>query len=121
VLTAAELVKRCRAASEQLALVYSLNSPDLFQASLFDNWVAFLQESGMLVEAAAGALTYDEPMLEELAGALAFVLPAQLRQTLVNLAGAAARPLSGNASRQIDEGEPNVRRSDPESERSRAE
>ena len=121
VLRANELVKRCRAASEQLALIYSLNSPDLFHASLFNNWVAFLLDSGVLAEGADATLVFDESTVEELAGALAFVMPAQLRQTLVNLAGAAARPLSGGLNRRIGAGELAVRHSDPESERSRAE
>jgi glycerol-3-phosphate O-acyltransferase len=97
VLTRIELVKRCRAASEQLALIYSLNSPDLFQASLFENWVEFLQESAVLSENSDGKLVFAEETATELAGALAFVLPAQLRQTLVNLAGAAARPFAVGA------------------------
>ena len=121
VLTGADLVKRCRAASEQLAMIYSLNSPDLFHASLFNNWIGFLQDSGVLGEHSDGTLVFDEPTVEELAGALAFVLPPQLRQTLVNLAGAAARPLSGESNRRGGGGELAVRRSDPESEHSRAE
>ncbi|HEX5048888.1 MAG TPA: glycerol-3-phosphate 1-O-acyltransferase PlsB [Gammaproteobacteria bacterium] len=95
VLRVAELVRRCRAASEQLALVYSLNSPDLFQAELFDTWLSYLRGAALLGEDAEGALSYDEGVLTELAAALGFVLPAGLRQTLVNLAGAAAPPSSG--------------------------
>jgi glycerol-3-phosphate O-acyltransferase len=95
VLRSAELVRRCRAASEQLALVYTLDSPDLFQAGLFDNWVAFLRESKVLEESAEGTLLFEERVLGELAAALDFVLPASLRQTLMNLAGAAAPPPSG--------------------------
>jgi glycerol-3-phosphate O-acyltransferase len=85
-----ELVRRCRAASERLALIYALNSPDLFQADLFNNWIDFLRESSVLEESPDGLLSFDEPQLAELAGALGFVLPAPLRQTLTNLAGAAA-------------------------------
>jgi glycerol-3-phosphate O-acyltransferase len=94
-LRAAELVRRCRAASEQLAFVYALDSPDLFQASLFDTWVAFLLESKVVEEGAEGALVFDERTLGALAAALDCVLPARLRQTLMSLAGAAAAPPSG--------------------------
>jgi glycerol-3-phosphate O-acyltransferase len=97
-LSGAELVRRCRAASERLALIYALNSPDLFHAGLFDNWVAYLRESDVLAESAEGTLEFDEQGFDELASALAFVLPAGLRQTLTNLAGAtapAADPTAG--------------------------
>jgi len=95
VLRAAELVRRCRAASEQLALIYALNSPDLFQAELFDTWVEYLRGAALLGEDSGGVLSFDEGVLAELAAALGFVLPAGLRQTLVSLAGTAAPPPSG--------------------------
>ena len=118
-LTRGELVRRCRSASERLALIYSLNSPDLFQSDLFANWIGFLEESGM-VRGTEG-LVFDEPTLDELLGALGFALPPQHRQTLVHLASAATPPASGEATRPIDESEPVLRRSDPESGHSRAE
>jgi glycerol-3-phosphate O-acyltransferase len=117
--TRAELVRRCKAASERLALVYSLNSPDLFQSDLFANWVGFLEESGIV--SGTESIVFDEPTLGELAGALGFALPPQLRQTLVHLASAATPPASGEATRPIDESELVLRRSDPESGHSRAE
>jgi len=120
-LSSRELVRRCASASEQLALIYSLNSPDLFQGVLFDTWIAFLEQSRVLGENAEGKLLFDETLLEELAGALGFVLPAPLRQTLVNLAGAANPPSSREAGELSAVGAPSVRRSDRESERSRAE
>jgi glycerol-3-phosphate O-acyltransferase len=89
-LSGRELVRRCAAASEQLALVYALNSPDLFQGDLFDTWIVFLEQSGVLAEDVSSKLTFDETALQELAGALGFVLPPRLRQTLANLAGANA-------------------------------
>ncbi|HET7132674.1 MAG TPA: hypothetical protein VFJ95_10525, partial [Gammaproteobacteria bacterium] len=95
VLRPAELVRRCRAASEQLALIYGLNSPDLFQADLFDTWVEYLRGAGLVAEDSSGALAFDEPVLDELAAALGFVLPAGLRQTLENLAGTAAPVQAG--------------------------
>jgi glycerol-3-phosphate O-acyltransferase len=95
VLRPAELVRRCRAASEQLAMIYGLNSPDLFQADLFDTWVDYLRGAGLVAEDSSGALAFDETVLHELAAALGFVLPAGLRQTLENLAGTAAPVPSG--------------------------
>lgn len=120
-LTSRELVRRCAAASEQLALVHSLNAPDLFQGALFDTWISFLEQIGVLAADASSRLLFDQALIEELAGALGFVLPPRLRQTLVNLAGAAnpAPPLE--ADEPSAAGDPAVRHSDPESERSRAE
>jgi glycerol-3-phosphate O-acyltransferase len=120
-LTSRELVRRCAAASEQLALVHSSSSPDLFQGALFDTWIAFLERIGVLAEDAASKLLFDEPLLAELAGALGFVLPPRLRQTLVNLAGVANLSPSLDADVQPAESDRAVRRSGPESERSRAE
>jgi glycerol-3-phosphate O-acyltransferase len=119
VLTARELVKRCRAASEQLALVYTLASPDLFAAGLFENWIGYLEEAGLVADGADGKLAFDAASLAELAACLAFVLPTQIKASLTNLAGAAARPLSGESSRPSGAGD--VRRSSPESAHSRAE
>jgi glycerol-3-phosphate O-acyltransferase len=100
-LTARELVRRCAAASEQLSLVYALSSPDLFQAALFETWIGFLEQTGVLAEEASSKLLFEAPLLEELAGALGFVLPPRLRQTLVNLAGATS------ASRSVEPAAPN--------------
>jgi glycerol-3-phosphate O-acyltransferase len=126
-LTSRELVRRCAAVSEQLALIYTLNSPDLFQRDLFDTWIAFLGEMGVLAEDASNKLQFDDALLEELAGALGFVLPPRLRQTLVSLAGA-ANPTPAREPDQPDEptaagASPTaaITRSDRESERSRAE
>jgi glycerol-3-phosphate O-acyltransferase len=97
--SAHELVKRCRAASEQFALIYALNAPDLFQAALFENWVGFLQASGLLEETAHGTLWFDEATVANLEASLGAVLPEGKRQTLLSLAGAATRPLSGELGR----------------------
>jgi glycerol-3-phosphate O-acyltransferase len=121
VLASRELVARCRAASEQLALIYSLNSPDLFHAGLFDNWVSYLVDAGTLRVAPDGTLKFDREDLEELAGCLAFALPVGMKLTLQNLAGAVVETPSGYRDRRISAGEPSVRRSSLGSEHSRAE
>jgi glycerol-3-phosphate O-acyltransferase len=121
VLTSRELVRRCAAASERLALIYSSSSPDLFQGDLFDTWIAFLEQSGVLSEDAERKLLFDQAPLEELAGALGFVLPPRLHQTLVNLAGAASPSPPREADEPLAASNAAVRHSDRESERSRAE
>jgi glycerol-3-phosphate O-acyltransferase len=85
-----DLIRRCSDAAEQLSLIYALNSPDLFQANLFDNFVSYLEDAQLLYENAEGRLAFDEGSLNELAVALGFVLPPQLKRTLINLAGLAA-------------------------------
>ena len=120
-LTSRELVRRCAAVSEQLALIYSSNSPDLFQGDLFDTWITFLEQSGCSPRTRRASCCSTRHLLEELAGALGFVLPPRLRQTLVNLAGAANPSPSGDADEPSAASDAAVRHSDPESERSRAE
>lgn len=85
----AELVRECSEVSEQLALIYSLDSPDLFHASLFENLVAFLVEWGIVAEASAGGLRFEPDAVEKLAGELGLGLPPAVRQTLSNMAGVA--------------------------------
>ncbi len=121
VLTSRELVRRCAAVSEQLALIYSSSSPDLFQGDLFDTWITFLEQSRVLGENAESKLCFEEALLEELAGALGFVLPPRMHQTLVNLAGAASPAPSPGANEPSAASDAAVRHSDRESERSRAE
>jgi glycerol-3-phosphate O-acyltransferase len=94
-LRAAELVERCTAAAQQLALIYAASSPDLAQAELFRRWVAYLAEAGFLIEQAGGKLGFDAERLAELGAALEWALPVSVRQTLENLAVAAIRPPSG--------------------------
>ncbi|HEU4619957.1 MAG TPA: glycerol-3-phosphate 1-O-acyltransferase PlsB [Gammaproteobacteria bacterium] len=85
-LTRAALVRECSEVSEQLAMIYSLDSPDLFHASLFDNLVAFLIEEG-IVRPDAGGLAFERASVEKLAGALGMALRPAVRQTLSNLVG----------------------------------
>jgi glycerol-3-phosphate O-acyltransferase len=93
-----ELIARCSEAAERLSLIYELNSPDLFQANLFENFVSYLEDSQLLHEDSEGRLAFDETPLNDLAVALGFVLPAQLKRTLTNLAGlAVAAPSSLSA------------------------
>ena len=85
-----DFIARCSEAAEQLALIYSLHSPDLFQTGLFDNLVSYLEERGVLSQSSQGVLSFETAMLDELANMLGKVLPPQLRRTLLNLAGTAS-------------------------------
>ncbi|HEX5420035.1 MAG TPA: glycerol-3-phosphate 1-O-acyltransferase PlsB [Gammaproteobacteria bacterium] len=90
-----ELVRECSEVSEQLAVIYSLDSPDLFHASLFENLVAFLVEWGIVTEAPEGGLAFEQASLEQLAAELGLALRPAVRQTLSNLAGVALTRPSG--------------------------
>jgi glycerol-3-phosphate O-acyltransferase len=91
-------VARCSDAAEQLSLIYALNSPDLFYPELFENFVEYLQSQGLAREDDDGYLAFEADMLGALATALGGMLQAQLRRTLVNLAGLAVTYPSGRAA-----------------------
>lgn len=91
-------IARCSEAAEHLSLIYALNSPDLFQAELFENFVGYLEDAGLVHEDEQSRVAFDEDELGGLAAALGLMLQAQLRRTLVNLAGKAASHPSGRAA-----------------------
>jgi glycerol-3-phosphate O-acyltransferase len=83
-----EIVARCVEAADQLAMLYSLNSPDLFEAGLFETLIDGFQQQGLVTEDADGRLNFAEP-LEQIAEDLGCLLRPRVRQTLHNFAGAA--------------------------------
>ncbi len=84
-----ELVRECSELSEQLALIYSVDAPDLFHSSLFENLVAFLAEWGIVAEAGEGGLVFERDAVDALATELGLALRPAVRQTLSSLAGVA--------------------------------
>jgi glycerol-3-phosphate O-acyltransferase len=88
VLDKPEAASRCADAAEHLAMLYTLNSPDLFEAGLFANLIDALLGQQLLSEAADGRLSFGEP-LERIAEDLGMVLRPGVRQTLRHFAGAA--------------------------------
>jgi len=90
-LNKSEVASRCADAAEHLAMLYTLNSPDLFEAALFAKFVDALLGQQLLSEDASGRLSFGEP-LERIAEDLAMVLRPRIRQTLRHFAGAATTP-----------------------------
>lgn len=90
-----EFVRRCSDAAERLSMIYSLNSPDLFNSALFDNLAAHFASAGIVEHKPGAALAVDRERLDEFAASVGFVLRPQLRRTLSNLAGLAAGRRSG--------------------------
>ncbi|HEX9875059.1 MAG TPA: glycerol-3-phosphate 1-O-acyltransferase PlsB [Gammaproteobacteria bacterium] len=97
-LTKTEAVRISSDAAEQLAMIYTLNSPDLFEAGLFANLIDALLIHGMLMEDSNGRLCFGES-LAVLADALGRVLRPRVRQTLLNFARAATTTPSGAPAR----------------------
>jgi glycerol-3-phosphate O-acyltransferase len=82
------VVEQCADAAERLAMLYTLNSPDLFEAGLFGTLIDALTAQGLLTEEADGRLSFGEP-LALVAEDLAKILRPRVRQTLRLFAGAA--------------------------------
>ncbi len=91
-LNRARLVASCQQAAEQLSLIYDLNSPDLFDARLFKNFVDILCEQGLICVDRDGNFLVEDG-LPELGASLAALLRPRVRQTLMQLAGAASSEL----------------------------
>jgi glycerol-3-phosphate O-acyltransferase len=84
-----QLITRSRQAAEHLALIYSLNSPDLFAKELFKTFVATLLELEVVDVDADGLLVFGEP-LEVLAQGLNRMLPSRESRTVWQFARANA-------------------------------
>jgi len=94
VLDKPEVVQRCADAAEQLAMLYTLSSPDLFEAALFENLIEALLSQGLIEEDGEGRLCFGAS-LGLVAADLGLVLRPRVRQTLRTFAGAATTaPLS---------------------------
>jgi glycerol-3-phosphate O-acyltransferase len=88
VLDKPEVVERCADAAEQLAMLYTLSSPDLFEAALFENLIEALLSQGLVERDTEGRLCFGSS-LGRVAEDLGLVLRPRVRQTLRNFAGAA--------------------------------
>ncbi len=88
VLNKREVVARCADAAEQLAMLYTLSSPDLFEATLFENLIDGLVSQGLVEQDKAGKLRFGSS-LGRVAEDLGLILRPRVRQTLRHFAGAA--------------------------------
>ncbi|HSG66423.1 MAG TPA: glycerol-3-phosphate 1-O-acyltransferase PlsB, partial [Gammaproteobacteria bacterium] len=113
------VVERCADAAEQLAMLYTLSSPDLFEAGLFGTLIDALTTQGLLTEEVDGRLSFGEP-LALVADDLGRILRPRVRQTLRLFASAATTPPDGAAGGGATRGglPSRPRRSDPGSGRS---
>ena len=82
-----ELINRSRQAAEHLALIYSLNSPDLFAKDLFKTFVATLHNLNVIDLDDEGKLIFSES-LERLAHGLNRMLPPRESRTVWQFARA---------------------------------
>jgi len=75
-------------------MLYTLSSPDLFEAALFENLIEALLSQGLIEEDGEGRLCFGAS-LGLVAADLGLVLRPRVRQTLRTFAGAATTaPLS---------------------------
>ena len=93
-----QVVERCADAAEQLAMLYTLSSPDLFEAALFENLVEALLDQGLVERQAEGRLRFG-PSLGRVAEDLGFILRPRVRQTLRSFAAAATTTPIGAAGK----------------------
>jgi glycerol-3-phosphate O-acyltransferase len=84
----AAVAARCADAAGQLAMLYTLSSPDLFEEGLFANFIESLVREGLVTEASDGRLIPTDP-LAQIAEDLGVILRPRVRQTLRLFAGAA--------------------------------
>jgi len=85
-------IERCVDAAEQLAMLYTLSSPDLFEAGLFDKLIDALIGQRLVTMEADDRLMFGES-LSLVAEDLGMILRPQIRLTLQHFAVAAtARP-----------------------------
>jgi glycerol-3-phosphate O-acyltransferase len=86
-----ELINRSRQAAEHLALLYSLNSPDLFAKDLFKTFAATLCNLDVIGIDDEGRLVFDES-LQRLAHGLNRMLPPRESRTVWQFARANTSP-----------------------------
>ncbi len=94
-----QLITRSRQAAQHFALIYSLNSPDLFAKELFKTFVATLLELEIVDVDADGQLVFGES-LEVLAQGLNRMLPSRESRTLWQFARANAGSAAATHSSQ---------------------
>lgn len=105
VLDKPEVVERCAEAAEQLAMLYTLSSPDLFEAALFETLIEALLSQGLVEQDTEGRLCFGRS-LGLVAEDLGLVLRPRVRQTLRHFAGAATTAMIRAAG---EDGTPQIR------------
>ncbi|ONF42860.1 glycerol-3-phosphate 1-O-acyltransferase [Marinobacter lutaoensis] len=80
-ISAAELEEQSALLAERMSILFGLNAPEFFDKSLFRNFIANLQENGVIDTDENGLITYGEG-LEEVADDARLVLSVEKRQAI---------------------------------------
>ncbi len=83
-----QLEDECQLLAQRLALLHATDAPEYSEKSVFSVLIGHLVDSELLQEDESGLLYFDEPLTEPLAQA-ELVLPAETRQAIRRMAGAA--------------------------------
>jgi glycerol-3-phosphate O-acyltransferase len=80
----AELGRKCQEMAERIVTLYGFYSPEFFDRSLFDGFLAQLRRRGVIRGDAEGKLVFDE-VLERVAEDAQLVLSEQLRHSILQV------------------------------------
>ena len=83
--TAAELESLCHLQAQRLSLLHEFNAPEFFDKAIFRTLIATLTKRGQARMDEAGKIHFDEN-LKEAAAQAPFVLPPDVRQTILSMA-----------------------------------
>jgi glycerol-3-phosphate O-acyltransferase len=84
VLSRSRLETLCEQSAERLSIIYGLHSPDFFNRALFHDFIAELQEQGILRRNKDGKLEYAESLVDIGADAR-LVLGEEIRHSILSL------------------------------------
>ena len=83
-ITQSDLEQRCQLTAQRMGLLYTLNSPEFFDRTLFENFIDLLRERRVIRMAAGGRLEFDEVLLRVEEDAQ-FVLSEQIRHSILQV------------------------------------
>jgi glycerol-3-phosphate O-acyltransferase len=84
VVTQPDLEKRCQEMAQRMVTLYGFYSPEFFDRSLFEGFLALLRRRGVIRADANGKLVFDD-VLERIASDAQLVLSEQLRHSILQV------------------------------------
>jgi glycerol-3-phosphate O-acyltransferase len=78
------LEERCQLMAQRMTMLYGFNSPEFFDASLFENFIDLLRSRGVVRVGETGRLLFDEVLIRVEADAQ-LVLSEQIRHSILQV------------------------------------
>jgi glycerol-3-phosphate O-acyltransferase len=78
------LEQRCQLMAQRMTMLYGFNSPEFFDASLFENFIDLLRARGVVRAGESGRLLFDEVLIRVAADAQ-LVLSEQIRHSILQV------------------------------------